>query len=85
MYQVISGDQFNKKRLKELFIKTDRIKANPEKYHSVLKHKIVALMFYEPSTRTRFSFAAAVKRLGGMVISAENASENSSGVKGETI
>jgi aspartate carbamoyltransferase catalytic subunit len=85
MYQVISGDQFSKKKLIEIFAKTNRIKANPEKYRSVLKHKIVALMFYEPSTRTRFSFAAAVKRLGGMVISAENAAENSSGAKGETI
>ncbi|GEO25107.1 aspartate carbamoyltransferase [Alicyclobacillus acidoterrestris] len=46
---------------------------------------LVATLFYEPSTRTRLSFEAAVYRLGGQVISAENAQENSSSKKGETL
>jgi aspartate carbamoyltransferase catalytic subunit len=46
---------------------------------------IVATLFYEPSTRTRMSFEAAVLRLGGRVVSAENARENSSAKKGETL
>lgn len=50
-----------------------------------LKGKIMASLFYEPSTRTRFSFESAMIRLGGHVITAENAREFSSAAKGETI
>ncbi len=50
-----------------------------------LEEKIVATLFYEPSTRTRLSFESAVLRLGGKVISTENAKEFSSASKGETI
>ncbi|HUG17090.1 MAG TPA: aspartate carbamoyltransferase [Thermomicrobiales bacterium] len=50
-----------------------------------LSGKILATLFYEPSTRTRLSFESAMLRLGGQVISAEDASETSSAVKGESI
>ncbi len=46
---------------------------------------VVATLFYEPSTRTRLSFEAAAARLGASVISAENARENSSAKKGESL
>lgn len=46
---------------------------------------VVATLFYEPSTRTRLSFAAAAARLGASVIGAENARENSSATKGESL
>ncbi len=51
----------------------------------VLKNKVIATLFYEPSTRTRLSFEAAAQKLGGMIISTESASHFSSAVKGETI
>lgn len=50
-----------------------------------LTGRILASMFYEPSTRTRFSFEAAMQKLGGGVLTAENALANSSASKGETI
>lgn len=50
-----------------------------------LAGKIVATLFYEPSTRTRLSFETAVLKLGGQVISAESAGSCSSAVKGETL
>lgn len=50
-----------------------------------LRGRILATLFYEPSTRTRLSFEAAMLRLGGGVISTENAREFSSAAKGENI
>lgn len=50
-----------------------------------LRGRILATLFYEPSTRTRFSFEAAMQKLGGGVITAENARDSSSATKGETI
>lgn len=50
-----------------------------------LHGKIMATIFFEPSTRTRFSFESAMYRLGGQVLTAENAAEASSATKGETL
>ena len=50
-----------------------------------LHGRLLATLFYEPSTRTRFSFEAAMYRLGGQVLSAENAAGASSAAKGESL
>src|SRR5438132_10666090 len=50
-----------------------------------LRGRLLATLFYEPSTRTRFSFEAAMYRLGGQVLSAENAAQASSAAKGESL
>lgn len=52
---------------------------------NILNGKILATIFYEPSTRTRLSFESAMIRLGGSVITTENAKEFSSAAKGENI
>ena len=53
--------------------------------HGPLRGRLLASLFYEPSTRTRFSFEAAMYRLGGQVMSAENAARASSAAKGESL
>ena len=50
-----------------------------------LRGRILATLFFEPSTRTRFSFESAMQKLGGGVLTSENAKANSSATKGETI
>jgi len=82
---VIKADQFTKESLEEIFILADDMVANPDKYSESLKKKIVATLFYEPSTRTRLSFETAALQLGAGLISTENAGTASSEVKGETI
>jgi aspartate carbamoyltransferase catalytic subunit len=67
-----------------LFDLAERIIAKPENYAEACKGKLLATLFYEPSTRTRFSFEAAMLRLGGQVIGFSE--PNSSSVsKGESI
>ena len=82
MKHVIESQQFDRRSLDSLFNVADKIlkiKSLP------LRGKIMASLFYEPSTRTRFSFESAMLRLGGSVITTENASEFSSAAKGETL
>lgn len=50
-----------------------------------LEGRVMATLFYEPSTRTRLSFESAMARLGGTVLSTESAGEYSSAAKGETL
>ncbi len=85
MENLISCNQFTKENLEEIFDLADKMKLNPEKYTETLKNKLIAVMFFEPSTRTRMSFEAAIQRLGGKMIVTENGKENSSARKGETI
>jgi aspartate carbamoyltransferase catalytic subunit len=86
---VVSTKQFmDKAILEELFsIASDmekRDKENDLNYAS-LRSKLLANVFYEPSTRTRFSFDAAMQKLGGRIIDTESAGHFSSVTKGETL
>lgn len=81
---VISARQFDKKTLQNIFSIADKVKQQGYKKNA-LGDKIMASLFYEPSTRTRFSFESAMLRLGGKIISTENAGEFSSAAKGETL
>jgi aspartate carbamoyltransferase catalytic subunit len=82
---LISCDQFTKTELEALYELTDDIVKNPSAYADTLKGKIVATLFFEPSTRTRLSFESAVHRLGGAVIGTENGNAYSSAAKGESL
>lgn len=57
---------------------------NPEKYQDICRHKKLATLFYEPSTRTRLSFEAAMMNLGGSVLGFASA-DSSSASKGESV
>lgn len=85
MKNLISCHQFTKENLEEIFSLANKMKENPEKYSDTLKGKLIAVMFFEPSTRTRMSFQAAIQRLGGKMIVTENGKENSSARKGESL
>ena len=61
-----------------------KIKADPVKYSHVCDGKIMATLFYEPSTRTQMSFQTAMMRLGGKIIGFDNP-QNSSVSKGENL
>lgn len=75
---------FTVDELNEVFNLAERIIQNPQKFSHICDGKILATLFYEPSTRTRFSFEAAMLRLGGRVIGFSE--PNSSSVsKGESI
>ncbi len=75
---------FSTEELEELFVLADKIIEAPERYAKACEGKLLATLFYEPSTRTRFSFEAAMLRLGGQVIGFSE--PNSSSVaKGESI
>ena len=70
--------------LEELIATAEDIIANPDKYAHVCDRKKLATLFFEPSTRTRMSFEAAMYELGGHVISVSSAM-SSSAAKGESV
>ena len=68
----------------ELIATAEDIIANPAKYQDACNHKLLAALFFEPSTRTRLSFEAAMQRLGGSVIGFSEAGSSST-AKGESL
>ena len=70
--------------IEELIVTAQDIIANPKKYSEACRGKKLATLFFEPSTRTRLSFEAAMYELGGNVISMASAS-SSSASKGESV
>jgi len=83
---VVSVQDVTKDSLMNLIQRSERLRSLPRREaQKRLQGALVATLFYEPSTRTRMSFEAAILRLGGNVVGAENALENSSAKKGETL
>jgi len=86
LHHVIEAQQFDLPTISRLIETTREMeKAVAGGGTSQFRGRIMATLFYEPSTRTRFSFEAAMHRLGGSVVSTENAAEFSSVAKGETL
>lgn len=86
LHHIIEAQQFDLATLAELFQITEKMEKVVERGGAKnYDNRIMATLFYEPSTRTRFSFETAMHRLGGRVISTENAKEFSSVSKGETL
>lgn len=65
---LIDPQDFSMKEIEELFLLTTEIINKPEEFANCCSGKILGTLFYEPSTRTRFSFESAMLRLGGKVI-----------------
>lgn len=81
---MIDLDQLSLSEINEILQLANKIKANPQEYSEACKGKIMATLFYEPSTRTKMSFQTAMLRLGGQIIGFDNP-ENSSVSKGESL
>ncbi|KAL7593463.1 hypothetical protein Lser_V15G35584 [Lactuca serriola] len=86
---VIEAQQFDRDTLSAIFEVAREMETIEKKSQShgsqLLNGYLMATLFYEPSTRTRLSFESAMKRLGGEVLTTENAREFSSAAKGETL
>ena len=83
---VIESQQFTVPLLMELFERSRGMERVVARGGSLdYQNKIMATLFYEPSTRTRFAFEAAMYRLGGRVLSTEHARVFSSAIEGEQV
>ena len=83
---VIESQQFDLASLEAIFSMSEEMEQIVQHYGSnILNRRVMATLFYEPSTRTRLSFESAMARLGGAVLTTENAQEFSSAAKGETL
>ena len=80
----IDPSDFSLEEIDEVLDLAQKIKQNQEEYLDICKGKILATLFYEPSTRTRFSFEAAMLRLGGQIIGFSEPG-SSSVTKGESL
>ena len=84
MRNLIDIKDMSVKELEELISCAEDIIANPQKYSEACRGKKLATLFFEPSTRTRLSFEAAMYELGGNVLSVSSAG-SSSAAKGESV
>ena len=84
MRHMIDPLDFTTQEVERLLALADDIAADPSRYREVCRYKKLATLFYEPSTRTRLSFEAAMLNLGGSVLGFSSA-DSSSASKGESI
>ena len=84
MKHLIDIMELTTEEINDLIATAEDIMANPGKYCEACRHKKLATLFYEPSTRTRLSFEAAMLELGGSVLGFSEAS-SSSVAKGESV
>ncbi len=84
MRHCMSPLDFSVDEINQLLDLADDIEKNPEKYAHACEGKKIATLFYEPSTRTRLSFEAAMLNLGGQVLGFSSA-DSSSAAKGESV
>ena len=84
MKNLVNISDLSVEEIDQLIEVADDIIANPEKYQDAAAHKILATLFFEPSTRTRLSFESAMLSLGGKVLGFSEAS-SSSAAKGESL
>lgn len=84
MKNIINIMDLSVDEIEQLIHCSDDIIKNPVKYQDVCRHKILATLFFEPSTRTRLSFESAMLSLGGNVLGFSEAS-SSSASKGESV
>ena len=84
MRHLMSPLDFSVEELDKLMDLANDIEANPKKYAHACNGKKIATLFYEPSTRTRLSFEAAMLNLGGSVLGFSSA-DSSSASKGESV
>ena len=81
---LLQPSDFSIAELNDMLRLANRIISNPVAYAEVCKGKVLASLFYEPSTRTKFSFDTAMLRLGGQVIGFSDPTTSST-AKGETV
>ncbi|MCI8879310.1 MAG: aspartate carbamoyltransferase [Clostridiaceae bacterium] len=84
MRHLIDPLDFTMEETERLLDLADRIASDPAAYQEAARHKKLATLFYEPSTRTRLSFEAAMLNLGGSVLGFASA-DSSSAAKGESV
>lgn len=84
MRHLIDPLDFTREETEALLTLADDIARDPAAYQEVARHKKLATLFYEPSTRTRLSFEAAMLNLGGSVLGFSSA-DSSSAAKGESV
>ena len=86
LFHIVEAQQFDTQLMSQIFSVAGEMEQVVQHYGSnILSRRVMATLFYEPSTRTRLSFESAMTRLGGTVITTESAREFSSAAKGETL
>ena len=84
MKHLIDPTDLSKEEIDQIIALAEDIIAHRERYQGSMAHKKLATLFYEPSTRTRLSFTAAMMELGGNVLGFSTP-QSSSAAKGESV